>query len=121
MGFKKTGNGAKPVKLMRDALMVALNEEVRLEVNGKTKRFRKFRLVAQALVDQGMAGDIPAIKEIFDRSDGKIINLASADDGGLRLEDLIHMSYQAGRQSKVEKRPEPKLLSVIDIKADKVE
>ena len=97
-----------------------------LELNGFDKdehgrRCRNDRLVAKALIRQAKNGDIPAIKEINDRSDGKIINLSAMDDGGLRLEDLIHMSYQAGKQSKVEKRPEPKLLPVIDMKAEKVE
>jgi hypothetical protein len=102
---------------MRHSLLLALNETV---VVGK-RRVKKHRIIAQALVAKGMDGDIPAIKEINDRVDGKIINLSAMDDGGLKLEDLIHMSYQAGKQSKVEKRPEPKLLPVIDLKAEKVE
>jgi hypothetical protein len=56
------------------------------------------------------------LKEINDRGDGKIPTLADLDDGGLKLEDLIHMSYRVG---KLAKRPEQRPLpAIIDLKAD---
>ncbi|MGC2410944.1 MAG: hypothetical protein WA441_13375 [Methyloceanibacter sp.] len=91
---KTPSKGGKPDKLMRHAILLALNETA--VVQGK--RSKKYRLVANALVNKGMEGDIPAIKEINDRSDGKIPTLNDFDDGGLKLEDLIHMSYQVGKQ-----------------------
>ena len=115
---KVASEGKKPEKLMHRAIMLELKATDKDE---KGRIQRNDRLVARALVRKAKEGDIPAIREVNDRSDGKIINMASYEDGGLRLEDLIHMSYQAGKQSRVEKRPEPKLLPVVDIKADKVE
>ena len=53
---------------MRDALMVALHREA-VDANGqKTKKLYE---VAAACVEQAIAGDVSAIREIFDRVDGK--------------------------------------------------
>jgi hypothetical protein len=85
------------------------------------KLVRNDRLVARALVKKAKEGDVPAIKEINDRSDGKIVTLADMDDGGLKLEDLIHMSYQVGEQRAKQKQALPApLLEARDItpKAD---
>lgn len=59
--------GSTKPKVMADALMVALNREASSE-NGPTK---KLHVIANQLVDLAMTGDVPAIKEIFDRIDGK--------------------------------------------------
>lgn len=40
----------------------------------------KLRKVADALVDKAMTGDIPAIKEIADRLDGKVPQAIVGDD-----------------------------------------
>lgn len=77
MPFAKgqSGNPAGRVKdkLMRDAISLELHENKRIEgPNGKSLKVRKLRLVARALVDAGIAGDVPAIKEINDRMDGKV-------------------------------------------------
>lgn len=62
-----------------------------------TPNLKARSLVARALVDRAINGDVPAIKEIFDRSDGKVSTLSGSGEGdGLTLEDLIHMSYKAG-------------------------
>lgn len=64
----KRGNphptGGKPDKLIRDALMLAVNREG----EGKTK---KLTLIADKLVDLAVGGDVAAIKEVADRIDGK--------------------------------------------------
>ena len=52
---------------MRDALLIALNREA--EKGHKTKRLQS---VAEAIVIKALDGDVPAIKEIFDRVDGKV-------------------------------------------------
>ena len=67
----QSGNegGAKRDKFMRDALIIALKREA--EKDSKTKRLQT---VAEALVHKAMEGDVPAIKEIFDRVDGKVPN-----------------------------------------------
>jgi hypothetical protein len=59
--------GGKPDKLMRDAIMVALNREVD-RAGQKTK---KLYLIADALVDLAVDGDMQAVKEVNDRVDGK--------------------------------------------------
>jgi hypothetical protein len=110
MAARKTPyKGQKSDKLMRDAIMLELKSDAIVQ----GKRIKKHRLVARSLVDRAISGDVPAIKEVNDRSDGKICNLADMDDGGLKLEDLIHMSYQVGkRRGKQEQAP---LLEARDI------
>jgi hypothetical protein len=42
----------------------------------------KLRAVADALVDKAMTGDVPAIREIADRLDGKVAQPVTGRDGG---------------------------------------
>jgi hypothetical protein len=106
MAARKTPSaGAKPDKMMRTAIMLELNGTELIE----GKRVRNDRLVAKALVKRAKEGDVPAIKEINDRSDGKIPTLNDLEDGGLKLEDLIHMSYQVGKQRGKIEGPAPML------------
>lgn len=68
---------------MRDALILELNQEAEDAGGQMTKRLR---LVARKLVDKAIEGDIPAIKEINDRVDGKSPqSLVSDDDGPLTI------------------------------------
>ncbi len=60
--------GAKPDKLMRDALLVALHRAAKGADGKPTKRLA---IVADKLVTKAEEGDVTAIKEIFDRVDGK--------------------------------------------------
>ena len=64
---KSPSKGGKADKLMRDALMLALNREA---TNGG-KKTKKLTIIAEKLVDLAVAGDIQAIKEVSDRVDGK--------------------------------------------------
>lgn len=59
--------GSTKPKVMAEALMLALSREAENE-DGPTK---KLNIIANQLVDLAMTGDVPAIKEIFDRIDGK--------------------------------------------------
>ncbi len=75
--------GSKPDKLMRDALMVALNREAK-DANGQpTKRLY---IIAEKLASKAESGDpdaLSAIREVFDRVDGKpaqSIGLGQASD-----------------------------------------
>lgn len=79
--------GSTKPKIMADALLVALNREA---ANGQTK---KLALIAGKLVDLAESGDIQAIKEVFDRIDGKAVQaqiLMGDEDGGpMRLEKIV--------------------------------
>jgi hypothetical protein len=78
MARRKTpGGGPKPDKLMRDALALELHQEVKLKTGEK---IRKLRLVARALVDNAIDGDTTAVRECFDRMDGKVTQGADATD-----------------------------------------
>ncbi len=77
--------GAKPDKLMRDALILELHAEAADADGVMTK---KLRLVARALVDVAIGGDVPAIREINDRVDGKVPQALTGEGGGA-LEVII--------------------------------
>lgn len=59
-------NGGKPRKLMKDALNIVLKE------TKEGNKVNNLRLVADALVKRAIEGDTAAIKEVFDRTDGKV-------------------------------------------------
>lgn len=66
--------GAWSDKAWRDAIRLAVNEP---HEKGK----KKLRALADELVKAGMAGDVPALKEIGDRLDGKVPQaLVGGDD-----------------------------------------
>lgn len=67
------GNNANPSGRRKgtpftDALHLSISE---LEKKGDPKSRRKLRVIAEALVEKAMTGDIQAIKEVADRLDGK--------------------------------------------------
>ena len=66
----KPSPGRKSDKQMRDALVVALHRECEV-ANGKpTKRLY---VIADKLAQKAAEGDVVAIKEVFDRVDGKSV------------------------------------------------
>ena len=71
--------GSKPDKLCRDALALALNREA---VDADGKPTKRLSVIADQLVTIAMGGDMAAIREVFDRIDGKIVQAPSAGDGG---------------------------------------
>jgi hypothetical protein len=79
MAARKTASkGAKPDKLMRDALMVALKREAK---GADGKPTRRLYIIADRLVEKAMEGEIAAIREIADRVDGKAGALVAGDNG----------------------------------------
>jgi hypothetical protein len=72
---------------MRDALIVALKEEA-TDADGQMTT--KLRMVARKLVDRAMDGDVPAIKEVGDRVDGKPPQAIIGDSD----EDPINMLHR---------------------------
>jgi Family of unknown function (DUF5681) len=69
------GGGPKPDKLMRDALALELHQEVKLTTGEKIKKLRQ---VARTLVDNAIDGDTTAVRECFDRMDGKVTQSVDA-------------------------------------------
>jgi hypothetical protein len=74
---KTPSKGSKPDKLMRDALMLELHQEAADAGGFMTKRLR---LVASALVNKAIDGDVQAIREINDRVDGKVPQAVVGDE-----------------------------------------
>jgi hypothetical protein len=77
MTFKpgnKWGAGRKD-KPFRDALM--------MEIKAAGDDFMGLRLVARALMKKANEGDVPAIREVADRSDGKVPSEAKIETGPL--------------------------------------
>lgn len=64
---------------MTDALMIALHREVESSEGKKTKRLS---LIADQLAAKAAEGDIQAIKEIFDRTEGKAAQAIHVTEGG---------------------------------------
>jgi hypothetical protein len=73
---KNPSLGAKPDKFLRDALIVALHREA-AAAKGKAKT-KKLFLLADKLVDRALEGDVGAIREIFDRVEGKAMQRVEA-------------------------------------------
>lgn len=68
--------GSKPDKLMRDALMIALKREA---TGADGKPTTKLMLIADALVEKGMTGDVSAAVTIRDTVDGKPTQTLAGD------------------------------------------
>lgn len=79
MPVRKTpSKGGKPDKLMRDALLLELQSDSD-QADSRGKKIKRLRLVARKLVDRAIEGDIPAIKEINERVDGKVAQAIVGD------------------------------------------
>ena len=78
----KRGNprpaGSKPDKVITDALRIELHAEA-TDANGKMTK--KLRLLARRLIDRGIEGDVPAIREVIDRIEGRVPQAVTGDDG----------------------------------------
>ncbi len=80
----KAARGPYIDKPFRDALRVAVKREEGDTAKGKTKLDR----IAAQLVDEAVSGDVPAIKEIADRLDGKVAQAivgGDEDDNPIRV------------------------------------
>jgi hypothetical protein len=63
---------------MRQALGAALRRQAE---DGDGQSAETLELVVNALIDRALDGDVPAIREIFDRMDGKTAPGTTTDDG----------------------------------------
>ncbi len=78
MAARKTVSSPKPDKILREALMLELNRETDDESSGK--KIKKIRVIVARLVESGMAGKIDAIKEIWDRVEGRPAQTIQGDE-----------------------------------------
>lgn len=79
MAAPKKAVGAKSDKILRDALMIAVNREDMQ--NGK--KVKRLHLIVDRVSQMAAAGDLQAIKEVWDRIEGKpsqSIGLGQASD-----------------------------------------
>lgn len=67
MAARKTKGNQWSDKAWRDAIRVAV-----LRAHEDPKKGKRLQALADALVDEGLKGDVPALKEIGDRLDGKV-------------------------------------------------
>lgn len=77
--------GAKSDKIWRDAIQRAVRRLEDDPVPSKPAKKQRLEALADALVAKGMQQDVPALKEIGDRLDGRpaqSIGLGQADDLG---------------------------------------
>jgi hypothetical protein len=70
-------------KLLRDALLISLNRKA-----GKDLKTRRLQMVADALVDAAIKGELTALREVFDRVDGRF-SRAQASDEKKAPEELV--------------------------------
>ena len=70
-------DGGTAGALMRAALMRALRRQVE-DADGRP--IIMAQLIANELADKAADGDMPAIKEVFDRSDGRSVQAAAAPE-----------------------------------------
>ncbi len=63
--------GAKSDKIWRDAIMRAVRRQMGDPVATDGPKEQRLERLADALVAKGLDGDVPAIREIGDRLDGK--------------------------------------------------
>ena len=77
MAARKTPGNQWSVKAWRDAIRVAALRPFGEQAKPKTK----LDAAATALIDAGVAGDVPALKEIGDRLDGRVPQAITAPEG----------------------------------------
>jgi hypothetical protein len=78
--------GDRPDVLLRDALMLELAQEAP-DVDGAPTQ--KLRLLARKLIDDAIAGNLAAAKEIADRVDGRPAQAVLGDAGGEPVQHWI--------------------------------
>jgi len=65
-------------KPFREALQLAVKREADADLRGKTKLDK----IANQLINEAIKGDVPAIKEVADRLDGKVPQAVTGEGGG---------------------------------------
>ena len=82
---KEGGKANADRHLLSNALRLALNREVK---DAEGKPTRRLNVIAEKLAQAAEDGDLPSIKETFDRTEGKAaqaVTLAAPDGGPILL------------------------------------
>jgi len=101
---KSAPRGAKPApaQLMREALLLSLQRET----GKRLKSRRRLQMVADALVDAAINGEMAALREVFQRVDGKISEAQRGGEGGgpvdLEIRWLTEAEKMPGRETRRE-------------------
>ena len=93
--------GAKPApaQLMREALLLSLQRK-------GLKSRRRLQMVADALVDAAINGEMAALREVFQRVDGKISEAQRGGEGGGPVDLEIRWLTEAEKMPGPETRRE---------------
>lgn len=78
-------NGARKPRAFAEELRMALKATDASDRNG-------LRRIADALIAKAAEGDVPAIKEVADRIDGKVAQALTGDDGEPLTIQIIRFS-----------------------------
>lgn len=87
MAAPNNPKGSKSDKIWRDAIMRAVRRLETDEAPKDAKPEQRLERLADALVTQGLAGEVPALREIGDRLDGRAVQTIGVT--ALPLEDFI--------------------------------
>jgi len=71
--------GRRRRQIMTDALMQSLNREVEGILDSDGKPTKRLSMIADQLAKKAAEGDIQAIREVFDRTDGKAVQMIAGD------------------------------------------
>lgn len=83
------GGRSRRDKLISEQIILALKE------NDPETKTQKVRLLARALVDRAIAGDVQAAREIMDRVEGKAIQVNENHNFGESVRDLTDEQLKA--------------------------
>jgi hypothetical protein len=83
--YARNPRGQQRDKIFRESLRLELAEL------GDGTGIRKLRAIARTLIEKAEAGDLPAIRELADRLDGRPAQLLEhAAEGGTPIERIVH-------------------------------
>lgn len=83
--------GRKRRKILTEALITALHREAEAADGTVTK---KLNLIADKLVSRALDGDVQALREVFDRTDGKVPNPIVGEDEG-PIKQVIEVAWKS--------------------------
>lgn len=97
--------GSKPDKIIRDALILELN---RMTDGDDGEKIKKVNRIVHKLVDSAMDGKLDAIKEVFDRVEGRPAQAIIGDiDQPLHIQQIVRTIIDPSPVVALLDRPKP--------------